>query len=114
MVARIVEMLHGLPGADELRFAIEERARTRRDRTDLDPDESSRSIMAIRAPVFDPTGSVVLALGIGQFSPDASSGTVLGYAERLREGTGRITEVLNGAPPMIDAPVAESVFRRTS
>jgi len=114
MLARIVEMLHGLPGAEELRRAIEERARARRGRRDLDPDDSPRSIMAIRAPVFDPMGSVVLALGIGQFPPDASSDMVLGYAERLREGTSRITEVLHGASPTFDSQVAAAMIRTTS
>jgi DNA-binding IclR family transcriptional regulator len=114
MLARIVEMLNGLPGAAELRAAIEERARERRGRADLDPEESPRSIMAIRAPVFDPTGAVVLALGIGQFPPNASSATVLGYAERLREGARRITDVLHGAPPAISGASTAPTLRRTS
>jgi len=100
MLARIVEMLGGMPGAAELREAIEERARQRHDQIVVDPtEEAPTAIMAIRAPVFGPAGRAVLALSIGQFPNDLSGSDVQRFAERLLQGTRRVTEILHGSEP---------------
>ncbi|MEU8803252.1 helix-turn-helix domain-containing protein [Spirillospora sp. NPDC048819] len=100
MLARIVEMLHGLPGAAELQGAIEERARRRHDQVHIDPEEDApTAIMAIRAPIFGPSGRIVLALGIGQFPSGLSGAEVQHFADRLVEGTRRVTETLHGNEP---------------
>ncbi|MFE9327529.1 IclR family transcriptional regulator [Nocardia sp. NPDC052278] len=94
---RILELLRGLPGAAELEQAIQERA----DQVYVEavPPRDFAAVTAIKAPVFGPSGRVVLALSIAQFDVDASRDEIAAGAERLLEGTRRVTAALHGSEP---------------
>jgi DNA-binding IclR family transcriptional regulator len=94
---RVVELLSGLPGAARLEAALQELA-NRPAHEALSCRDRDR-IAAVRAPVFGPGGQVVLTLSIGGIWP-GMEGRFLGrYADRLLEGTRRITERLGGSEP---------------
>jgi DNA-binding IclR family transcriptional regulator len=96
---RILEQLQGLDGARELLDSIEAHVHERHDLSEQDSDPRLAAVMSFRAPIFGPSGRVVLALGIGQFKPDVSVEELKRYAERLMEGTRRVTEALHGSEP---------------
>lgn len=106
---RLLQLMAGLPGVTELDNAIAERAEARYAGTGLG-DETLASVTAIKAPVFGPSGDVVLCLSIGQFAGDIERDDVQGYAERLVEGTRRVTAALHGSEPS-PPPVGETVGR---
>jgi len=94
---RIVELLGDLPGAKELRVALQLEADEMCFEAE-DPGDYA-PVVAIRAPVFGPSSSVVLVLSIGQFGPDVTIRDMPRFAARLLEGTRRVTAALHGSEP---------------
>jgi DNA-binding IclR family transcriptional regulator len=93
---RILELLHGMPGVAELEEAIKARADARYDESLVN---QLAAVTAVKAPVFGPSGRVVLCLSIGQFDSDIETGDFRRYADRLLEGTRRVTATLHGSEP---------------
>jgi len=93
---RILELLHGMPGVADLEKAIADRADARYDESTVD---ELAAITAIKAPVFGPSGRVVLCLSIGQFGSDIARNDIKQFADRLLEGTRRVTAALHGSEP---------------
>jgi DNA-binding IclR family transcriptional regulator len=94
---RILELLRGMPGAADL----EESIRLRADQMYFAPTAPAdfAAVTALKAPVFGPSGRVVLSLSVAQFDANASAADVAHYADRLLEGTRRVTAALHGSEP---------------
>jgi len=100
---RILEQLRGLNGAEELLASIDTHVHEHHELIETSPgpdhDRPLASVMAIRAPIFGPSGRVLLALGLGQFPPGITVEDLRHYTERLLVGTRRVTEALHGSEP---------------
>jgi DNA-binding IclR family transcriptional regulator len=99
MLARMMRLLDGLPGAAELRNAVAQTARRHGEDIVVPLEEAPAAVLAVRAPIFGPSGQVVLTLSIGQFAGGSTGTDVRRHAERLLVGTRRVTEALRGAEP---------------
>jgi len=99
MLARMIRMLDGLPGAVELRTAVEQTARRHGEDIVVPLEEAPAAVLAVRAPVFGPSGRVVLTLSIGQFPGGTTGADVRRHADRLLVGVRRLTEALHGTEP---------------
>ena len=95
---KILSRISALDGAKELEKTL---ARIS-DQTELleNPDISSIAspVMAIKAPIFGPSGRVMLTLNVSQFD-DPTPSDIRRYKERLLEGTRRVTSALHGSEP---------------
>jgi len=94
---RILELLRGMPGAAELEQAVQEQADSMYFQAGEPADLNA--VTAIKAPVFGPSGRVVLCLAIAQFDTAVPVTDIAPYAERLLEGTRRVTAALYGSEP---------------
>jgi len=94
---RILELLRGMPGAAELERAVQKRA----DAMYSEPVETSELnvVTAIKAPVFGPSGRVVLSMAVAQFDTNVPAVDIPPYANRLLEGTRRVSAALHGSEP---------------
>jgi DNA-binding IclR family transcriptional regulator len=106
---RVLRRFGEFPGAGELLDEIETRAHGPFDVSDFEPHLAV--VTRFKAPIFDPSGRVVLVLAISQFPPNVGLADVRAAVERLLEGTRRVTASLHGSEPVPDwatapAPVA--------
>lgn len=63
-------------------------------------DDRAYRVNHIGAPVFDNRGEVVLALFLIGFQGQIDADEVPGYAKRLLEAAGEVTDALGGRPPV--------------
>jgi flavin-binding protein dodecin len=61
--------------------------------------EVSAAVRLISAPVFDASGQVALALTLHDFPRPPANAGIGGYAARLVEAAGRVTQRLGGRSP---------------
>jgi len=71
----------------------------RRDPAMTLPLEQLSDVVALMVPVRDPSGRVVLSVGIIGFSGDEEPERLLQCLDRLEFAAGRATELLAGLPP---------------
>jgi len=90
----------GMPGTEQLIAAVEERAHGPFTVDDYHSDLSV--VTRFRAPIFDASGRVVLAMSIGPFGPHVAKDDILAAVGRLLEGTSKVTTSLHGVVPVPD------------
>lgn len=92
--------VNDMPGTEQLIAAVEERAYGPFTVEDYQPDLSI--VTRFRAPIFDSSGRVALAMSVGPFAPHLGKDDVLQAVDRLLEGTRRVTSSLHGIVPEPD------------
>jgi DNA-binding IclR family transcriptional regulator len=96
----IRQFADGMPGASELMKAVQERATGPFTIDDYQPELSA--VTRFKAPIFDPSGAVVMVFTIGPFAPESGRDEIERAITRLLEGTQILTECLHGLEPVPD------------